>query len=116
MLLGIGIGDSNLDVAMHVDDSLLGRITAQFSTVNYITFESLLGSIEIHSVLQSTHMDLAKTAQIKLITSADVQFTSGDSDFHTLEVQSNICFGFQNKMVRKTSTLGDMWTFLRKIL
>ena len=74
---------------MHVDDNLLGRIFAEFSSINYITFQSLLGSIEVHSVLQSIHMDEASTAQIKLIADDDVTFTSGDSDFHTLEVQSN---------------------------
>ena len=85
----IGIGNVGLPVAMHIDDSLLSRITAQFSLYNYITFNSNYGSIEVHNVNQNTDMIKANTARMKLISTGSVNFTSGDSSFHTLEVDSN---------------------------
>ena len=84
----VGVGGSSFPVSMHISEALLGRISAQFSPHTYITFSSLLGSVEIENVLQDSMMASASTARIAILSQGNTSFTGGANSFHTLEVRA----------------------------
>ena len=86
MIIG---GFSNGSYSMNVDYWTLSRIIGSYDSNNFITFNSILGKINVYNVDQAQHLYRASSAQIEIITSGNknIAFTQGSSTFHTLKMK-----------------------------
>ena len=85
-----GIGGTGLSQTMGIDVNEIGRIFASYNESKSIHFQSRYGHLDVYSINQHDTMPHASTARMEITTlgGKNVTFNSGDSSFHSLNINA----------------------------
>ena len=103
----IGIGGASPTGTMSISTTELSKITAEYASTKFLTFESLHGAITVNSVHQGNDIPNANLVQVKIIALSvkTITFTEDASYFSSLIVESDGGITLDEKLA---TTFGSM--------